>query len=275
MDDYELLQLRELRRWQQQPPPPVARWFGKAAGPASQAVQNMIPAEALKAALSAVQATAGRFGGHAALLKQAKLARIEDLRGAELELCDRLAAGVRRRAMAMAGSAGALFGVAGGAGMIADVPALLVLAFRTVQRVGLCYGEALRDADARRLEVAIFALASANTVEEKQLALRALQHPEVVDESVAAWREGVERAAERELAKEAAMMSLNNLAMQAGKHLGWRKAAGALPVVGAVIGGSVNAWYLYDLANVARYCFQQRWLQARYGVLPEALAAPA
>lgn len=270
MKRYELDRLAELRRWQVQPPPPAARWFGKAAGPASQAVQTLIPLEALRSALAVVQSTAGRFNGHAALLRQAGITRVEDLRSGRLETCDRLAAGVRRRAMAMAGGTGAMLGVAGAAGMVADVPALLVLAFRTIQRMGLCYGEVLASDDGRHLCLGIFALASANAEDEKRAALTALAHNIDASPSVA-WRDGIERAAERELAKEAATASLNRLAMQAGKHLGWRKAASAMPVVGAVIGGSVNAWYLYDLANVSRYCFQERWLTRRYGELPDSL----
>lgn len=270
MNRYELDRLAEIRRWQAQEPPPAARWFGKAAGSASQAVQTMIPTEALRTALTAVQATAGRFSGHAALLKQAGVGRIEELLDADLEVCDQLSARLRRRGMAMAGGAGAVLGIVGAAGMVADVPALLVLAFRSIQRTALCYGQVLTPAESRRLGIAIFALASANSVEEKQAAQQAVwrNNAELDD---AAWRDGIERAAERELAKEAATMSLNNLALQAGKHLGWRKAASAMPVVGAVIGGSVNAWYLYDISNVARYCFQERWLAHRYGELPDSI----
>ncbi|WP_428310942.1 EcsC family protein [Hydrocarboniphaga sp.] len=276
MDDYESSQLAELRRWQEQAPPPVARWFGRAAGPASQAVQTMIPTAALKLALDGVQSTAGRFAGHASLLKQAKVSRVEDLRDADLKLCDQLAAKVRRRSSVTAGGSGALLGVAGAAGMVADVPTLMVLAFRTIQRVGLCYGEVLHNVAGRQLGLAIFALASANTVEEKRTALLALTRAEPGTGTVdAAWRDGIERAAERELAKEAAMLSLQNLAMQAGKHLGWRKAAGALPVFGALVGGSVNAWYLWDLATVSRYCFQERWLRNRYRELQLQAPMPA
>lgn len=271
MNAYESAQLDALTQWQNEPPPPVARWFGRAAGPASQAVQNLIPTGALRAALGALQSTAGRFNGHASLLKHAGVERIELLREADLALCDRLARRVGQRASMTAGSAGAVLGVAGAAGLVADVPTLLVLAFRTIQRVGLCYGEVLDGEEGRQLGLAIFALASANTVDEKRTALAALSRPVPGKLADAAWRDGIERAAERELAKEAAMMSLNNLAMQAGRHLGWRKAAGSLPVLGAVIGGSVNAWYLWDLATVARYCFQQHWLQRRYGTT--ALAA--
>ncbi|HKY52633.1 MAG TPA: EcsC family protein, partial [Candidatus Limnocylindria bacterium] len=135
---------------------------------------------------------------------------------------------------------------------------------RTIHRVALCYGEDLRDADRRRMAIGIFALASANSLEEKQVAVGALRdyHPERLDE--AAWRDGVERAAERELAKEAAVFSLQNLAQRLGINLGKRKVAGVVPVLGAVIGGSVNAWYLWDVAQVSRYVFQERWLVDRY-----------
>ncbi len=272
MNRYELDRLADLRRWQLQPPPPAGRWFNKAAGPTSQAVQTLIPAEALRVALSAVQTTASRFAGQATLLRQARVERVEDLLDVELEQCDALAARVRRRSMVMAGGTGAVLGIAGAAGMIADVPALLLLAFRTIQRTALCYGQPLVGERGRRLSTAIFALASANSVEEKQVALQVIAQGAGSDSADAAWRDGIERAAERELAKEAAFMSLNNLALQAGKHLGWRKASGAMPVVGAVIGGSVNGWYLYDLSNVARYCFTERWLRHRYGELPDAIA---
>lgn len=273
MNEYESSRLSDIRRWQAEPPPPVARWFGRAAGPASKAVQTMIPTSALRAALDGLQGTAGRFHGQASLLKLAGVERIEDLRAASLQDCDALARRLRRRSSAMAGGSGALLGVAGAAGMVVDVPTLLVLAFRSIQRTGLCYGEVLVDEPGRRLALTIFALASANSEEEKRVALAALHHQDGVDGAEAAWRDGVERAAERELAKEAAVLSLNNLAKQVGRHLGLRKAAGSLPVVGALVGGSVNAWYLWDLSTVASYCFQERWLMARHGEL-QALDAP-
>lgn len=264
MNAYEEEQLRALRHWQTSPPPPAARWIGKAAGPASRAVQTMIPPELLRSALHGVLSVATQRPRAAALLRSAGVESLGQLREGNLEVCDRLASGVRQRSTALAGGAGAIFGVAGSAGLVADVPTLLWWAFRTIHRVGMCYGEALGDQATRQTLIGIFALASANSEQEKSEALRALgRHPD--DEPVdAAWRDGLERAAERELAKEAASASLNNLAMQLSRHLGWRKASGMVPVIGAAIGGSVNAWYVYDVATVARYSFQERWLRARY-----------
>lgn len=264
MNAYEREQLLALRRWQATPPPPAARWIGKAAGPASRAVQTLMPPEALRTALHGVLSVATQVPRESALLRQAGVDSLQALREAELQTCDRLAERVRSRAATLAGGAGALFGVAGTAGLVADVPALLWLAFRTIHRVGLCYGEAQGGEAARHALIGIFALASANSEAEKADALRVLREDADNEPIEAAWRDGVERAAERELAKEAATASLNNLAMQLSRHLGWRKASGMMPIIGAVIGGSVNAWYVYDMATVARYSFQERWLRQRH-----------
>jgi hypothetical protein len=42
-----------------------------------------------------------------------------------------------------------------------------------------------------------------------------------------------------------------------------------LPVFGALVGASVNAWYLRDVTRCARYVFQERWLREKYGALAE------
>ena len=155
-----------------------------------------------------------------------------------------------------------MFGLAGGLGLVADLPTLLTLTFRTIHRTALCYGEDLSPPEKRRLPVAVFALASANSMEEKEDALHAI---DAVEDSSEAGIEGVTRAAQRELAKDSVSFSVNNLGKSLARNLGWRKAGESLPLVGAVVGGSVNAWYLHDLAGAARHTFQLRWLRHKYG----------
>ncbi|MBL6750382.1 MAG: EcsC family protein [Nevskia sp.] len=272
---YEREQLQRIRKWRGEPPGPATRAFGQAATPAAEAVEKLVPGVLLRLALESVHAAAVRLSDRRSILRRAQLPDIAALREGQLKRCDDLAEQVRRRAVGLAGGSGAVFGAAGTLGLIADIPTLLTLTFRTIHRIGLCYGEELGAPERRHTAVAVFALASANSMDEKQQALAALD-ADALDAEVH-WREGIERAAERELAKEAAIFSLNNLGRQLARHLGWRKAAESLPVMGAVVGGSVNAWYLNDVARAAQHCFQWRWLLARHGTLPAVaeLAAPA
>lgn len=271
LTEYETRQLREIREWQNEEPGWATRLLAKPGSKVAGAVQAMVPEDALRAALNGVNRLAEKFSDERSILKRANRASLDDLRRVELSLCDGLMRTEQRRAMALAGVGGAAFGIAGAAGMVADVPSLIALALRTIHRVGLCYGEDLRKPEARKLAIGVFALASANSLEEKQTAVAALRDFGARSLDEAAWRDGVERAAEREFAKEAAVFSLNNLASKLGINLGKRKAAGVMPVLGALVGGSVNAWYLYDVSQVARYVFQERWLADKH--TPEALTA--
>lgn len=265
INDYEAERLAAIRAWQARPPGSATRWFGRAAGPASRAVQTAVPASALRTALTTAQKAAARADGNRQILARAGVDSVEALRTVPMAVCDGLAGRVQRRALMLGGAGGAVFGVAGTAGMVLDISSVLVLALRTIRRVGVCYGDRCLERADDGVALSVFAAASANSVEEKAAALQGLRAAGLLDGTLeAAWRDGVERAAERELAKEAATYSMQNLARSLSIHLGWRKAASAAPVLGAFVGGSVNAWYINDVAQVARYCFQERWLSARY-----------
>lgn len=259
MNDYESRQLKRLRKWQAQGPDWGTRLLAKPAGVAGKVVQKVVPLAALKAALHAFNSVAKRLSDEKSVLKRARVGSLAELRGQSLEQCDLLARGELRRAMGIGGAGGAAFGVFGAAGLMADVPTLLTLTMRTIHRIGLCYGE---DID-RDFAIGVFALVSANTREEKMEAIAALQS-DLQGLQRAAARDGLERAAERQLAKDAAVFSLNTVAQRIGVQMGKRKTLSVVPVLGAVVGGAVNAWYLRDVAQVAQYIFQERWLLEKY-----------
>src|SRR5882724_9360812 len=138
---YEQDALSELRAWQEEGPGWGTRLLAKPASKAAEIVQTLIPASALRAALEGAHRVAHKLSDRRSILKRAGVAELKDLRAQPLELCDRLAHSVKRRSMAMAGAGGAAFGIAGAAGLVADVPALITLALRAIVRTGLCYGE--------------------------------------------------------------------------------------------------------------------------------------
>jgi hypothetical protein len=269
MNEYERKQWERIDEWRRDVPSFATRTFSRAAGPTSRAVQKLIPGAVLNGALELVQGAAERLADRKSILARAGVSDVEALRRGELERCDQLAVSIRNRGALFGGGTGTLFGLAGAPGMALDAASLLVLSFRTIHRIGLCYGyECGSD---RRDVLGVFALASANDPEEKRAALELLDAQRSVD--VGTWRDGVERAAERELAKEAVRLSLNNLSHQFARRLGWRLGAGAIPVLGAAIGGGVNAWYLYEVATAAQRTFQLRWLNERYPGLAAAASA--
>ena len=270
LSDYEHLQLDRIRAWRAQQPGFAMRTIGQASAPLAEAAEKMIPPMALRMALDVVHSAAVRVTDRKSILRRGGVSSIEALAHGQLETCDALAEGVARRAMLLAGGSGAAFGLAGALGMVADLPTLLTLTFRTIHRIGLCYGEDLTAGERRPLPVAVFALASANNMKEKQDALSAIDSVDEVLDSDAGL-EGVNRAAQRELAKDGMAFSLNNLGKSLARNLGWRKAGESLPVIGALVGGGVNAWYLSDLARASRYTFQLRWLRHKYGHQGEAL----
>lgn len=276
---YEREQLARITAWRHESPDFFSQAVGRALSPAAKAAQRAIPVDWLRAALTGVQRTSARIADQRSILRAAQVDDLAALRAGPLEACDKVAGSVGRRGAALAGGSGALFGIVGAAGLVADVPSLLVQAFRVIHRTGLCYGEDCAEDALKRLPVAIFALASANTLEEKQAALEAIEHDAAA--SNAAIRDGLERAAERELAKEATVFSISNLSSAIARRLGLAKAGGSLPLMGAFVGAAVNAWYLNEVAYAARAAFQLRWLRRRYGpvlidaaVVPDALPPP-
>lgn len=264
MTPYERRVLKDIHGWQKRAPGWGTRVLAVPGRRLADAMELIVPPSALRKALQAADRAGRQLADQRSILKQAGVATTEELRALPLQTCDRLARSVSRRAMLLGGGSGALFGVAGAFGLVADVPALLTLALRTVHRMAYCYG--IDDELAERLGLIVFALASANSAKEKNLALDALRAVDA-EKLDAAWRDGVERIAQREMAKEATVYSLQNLARTIGVNLGQRKIAGGVPVIGMAIGAAVNANYVSDIAEAAQQVFRERWLRGRYADL--------
>ena len=275
MDDAE--RINAISTWEQSPPGIGVRGLSQLSSKLSGVVKQAIPTAAIEAALDGANRLAVKSGATRSLLKMAEATSVDELRSRPLEQNEQLANSVRRSAMAMAAGTGAATGWGGAALMAADVPALITLCLRTIHRTGMAYGYDCSPADRQALLIALFALASANTLDEKRTAIDALRGLDPLQPLATevlggmAWREGVERAAEREFAKEAVAFSIANLARQIGVNLAQRKAAAAIPVLGAVVGGSVNAWTVHDLARTSQFAFQA-WRLGHWGRDAPALA---
>lgn len=268
--------LQAALRWRDRPASADIRSLQKVNVPVLRAVRKVLPEQGAHRTLAAAYAAAVRLSQAKRLLRQAKAESLEQLRARPLKQADALAQQIAKQSGWLAASSGAALGVAGLAGWVADAPALLLLALRTLVRIGYCYGEPPSAA----LVAALFALASADTEVEKRLAWNAALTTPAADAAIessisdAAVRDGLERAAEREFAKQALNSSLQKLLTTLVQRLGLKKAAGMLPVIGAAVGGVVNLRFVYQLSEAARMVFVSRRLLAD-GMPREALLLKA
>lgn len=258
-DMTDAARLAAVQAWEQQPPSIGVRGLGQTSHRVARYFRGAIPVSLIELALNSANDLAIRSAATATLLRKANVDSLDALRSAPLGHCDAQARRIQREAMAAAATMGATTGLGGAALMAVDIPALLTLCLRTIHRTALCYGYALEGESGRMMAIALFALASSNGMEDKRDVLTTLSTttPEAPTANLleAAWREGFERASEREMTKQAVAFSITNLGRQLGWNIAQRKSAAAIPVLGAVVGGSVNAWTVYDLARTTRFAF--------------------
>lgn len=267
--------LAETLAWRDRVPAADIRGMPAVAVPALGKLRGLLPSGTAGRMLGLAYATALRTARPERLLEAAGVGDFAALREWPVVEVRAQARRAAARDMALAAGTGTAFGFAGAAGMAADAPALLLLGLRATIRIGYCYGESPSPA----LAAALFALASADTVQEKRDAWRAAvtapsDGAANADLDDAALRDGLERAAEREFAKQALAGSLQKLGLSMAQRLGWRKAAGALPILGAAVGGAVNARFIAQVAEAAIQVHTARRLAAAgYDLLSDTPAA--
>lgn len=191
--------------------------------------------------------------------RDGEVENINDLRYKDLKLSDKLADEVHNWAIGLAVTEGAAAGAIGILSTPVDIPAIITIALRTIHKIGLCYGYECTTKDDKDFVLAIMAASGANSMEEKVAALAVIK---ALEEVLAkqTWKAMAEKAIQQQLSKEAAIISLRNLAKQLGINITKRRALASIPVIGALVGGSVNGWYIKEVGWAAKHAFQERWL---------------
>ena len=142
---YEQKQLTEIEEWEKRPPSGFSKALGFFAAPLAWAARQVIPETAMEQALQAAFGAAGAFSGSDDLLKEAEMLgftakSVKELTKAPLHVCDSLAESVLKWAKGLAATEGAVTGISGLPGLTVDIPAIIILAIRTIRRIGFCYG---------------------------------------------------------------------------------------------------------------------------------------
>ena len=218
--------------------------------PAGWIASRLIPVEAIELVLTGADMAAD------ATLRRA----LVDHDFSDLAACDAAAEQARRWAIGYGMTSGGAAGAVGAVGLVVDVPTSIALAMRTARAVGLCYGYGESGPAERSFVMSVLSLAGANTRADKEKALRfvdAVNRPEAIQDHdyQAIMRMGGPGTA--------SVAAVRKVAEQLGVNLAQRKAGQIVPVFGAVIGATVNAAFLSDVAMAARYAYRERWLATR------------
>jgi hypothetical protein len=260
MSEYERIQTQEIEKWKTEEPGAVNKVFGLVVQPMAWLVEQVVPEAAIQGALDLANAAGKWLTDTKDILHEAEAKDISELRNKDLSLCDRLADEAHDWAIGLSIVEGAATGVFGILGAPVDVPAIITIALRTIHKTGICYGYECQTESDRQFVLGILAASGANSIEEKLAALSLLRAVQVVL-AKQTFKAMAEKAAQTQLSKEGAIIAIKNLARQLGINITKRRALASIPAIGALVGGSVNGWYIKDVGWAARRAFQERWLQ--------------
>ena len=257
--DYELLQVNSIKKWKAEEPSVISKSLGVILSPATWLIGKIIPEAAIRGALDFSSFSAELLTDTKDIKRDAKVVSIDELKFMDLELSDKLANSVHNWAIAIASAEGGGTGATGLAGMAVDIPAIIILALRTIHKIGVCYGFEARSKKDKEFILSVLAASAANDMKEKISALTTLQSLKVTI-SKTTWKSMAQKAAQKKMSKEAGIIGIKNLGRQLGINLTKRKALQAIPAIGAIVGASANGWYVKEVGWAARRAFQERWL---------------
>ncbi|MFK7031899.1 EcsC family protein [Flavobacterium oreochromis] len=263
MTNYEKKQCIEIEKWKKEEPGVVSKVTGKLFQPVSWLVRQIIPEKTFQSAIESANSISKTLIGIEDFKKEANISKIEDMKNKDLQFCDELADEIHNWAIRYAMTEGAAAGAGGVFTIALDIPFIITLAFRTINKIGLCYGfEEKTETDKQRV-LQILSVAGANTMKEKTISLVTLRALEVTIAKTT-WKKIAQTGASNRFSKEAAILSIKSLAKQLGVNINKRKALQVVPVVGAGVGALMNRQFITDIAWVARRTFQEAWLNEKY-----------
>ncbi|MEM7182308.1 MAG: EcsC family protein [Spirochaetota bacterium] len=259
LNSYEKKQLELLEEWKLAEPTLLTQSIATALSPIKRVSKHLIPESAIRGVLDFSLYSANRLADLEDIVLRAGVTEIAQLQYEDLEICDVLADEFHKEALAYATVEGVGVGLLGLPGIGIDIPAIITLAIRTTLRIAACYGFSLQSVEDRQLLLGIMAISAANNKEEKSVALAnvAKMARQRVPETT---QQVAEQVVEKKLEGRTSVILLYKLAEQLAVNLTQRKFLQVVPLLGGVLGGTVNASYINDVAWAARRTFQEKCL---------------
>lgn len=273
----------EVRIWEQEKPGFLKKVAGIVMRPAEKAAEALIPApihealgKTIAGCLSALATQTIRTYDKTAI-RNGIARKEQELAGGgtattlhRLEAADERARQAVNRHIAYAAGEGGVTGAAGFAGLAADVPALFAILLRQMQEIATCYGYDAASPAEREYMLYVLRAGFASNVKVKMEFIVSLKQFEHVLLRVA-WKKLGEDYAAKHFSKTSVLAAMQQFTKSIGIQLTKRKALQMIPLVGAVVGASLNGTLAHDVGKAAYMSYRRRWIAEREG---EALAIP-
>jgi EcsC protein family len=191
----------------------------------------------------------------------------KELREYDIEKLDQLAQQYFMQNHLLAAIEGAGCGLGGLTLIAADVPLLFTISFRAVQQIGSSYGFEMDNPDMLLVVMNVFNAGSAGSSAAKISALADMHI------AAAAFAKGGKKwtynriAAQTQTGVLAKLLKERTkyLPQQIAKHITKRKIGQVIPLVGALVGGGFNYWFLQSTTRAAYMIFRDMYLVQKYG----------
>ncbi len=255
---------REIRRWEAWGPGFLANLGESVLGRFQRPFSVLIPAGVQEAAGRAIEKSLSGLGVATGLtVSQPRIHRrvhvLFQRTGHRLEAADLAAKHYRSWHLGAALGEGGAIGAGGGAGLAADIPALLAISLRLVQHIVVCYGYDISRLEEREFVKHVLWTGSAADLKAKTEALSHLKILEGI--LLKASRDNLAPdLARKEISQRADMPAVRQIARVLGIQITKRKALQIVPVLGAVVGASFNASFVHDAGEAAYMSYRRRWI---------------
>lgn len=185
------------------------------------------------------------------------VAALDEIRELDLEIVDGAIDGLELKYKSLAGAEGAASGLAGAAGIVPDIVALVAINLRAAGEYATYCGFDVTKREERLFALQILDLVAGPGDHPKYIAFE----PAVRMAKKVAQKQGVQ-AIEQLGFNEA----VERLARAIGIHLTGRKLGQVVPVAGAAVGATLNVLYTATVCQTAFHLYRERFLVAKYGL---------
>ncbi len=256
LTNYEAQQVKQIAAWKAKKPGVLRRTLEALKWPLTRLFEKLVPADKAKGMLVQVHQAADWEAGRDKIQRALGIDHVKELYDGPLERCDELVKKLADISREIITSESLLANAGGEVTELLELPAEIMLALRTVHRVGACYGYALEHPQDETLVMAIIGLSLVEDAEDRLRTIRLIRQLE--DGTLTSEdRQRLTTTAETRLEDEVG----DELLEEIGSTLVGEKIEEGIPILGAAIGLVLDNAFIQGVEQTARFTFQERWLR--------------